>query len=92
MKTLTSRLAAVAAIALLALPAWAVEVAFQPVADGVYAYVGDTDGRSIRGATLAHRAGRGVPRGPPWNDRFPDHPLKRYASIRSASAIASARR
>ena len=46
MKTLTSRLAAVAAIALLALPAWAVEVAFQPVADGVYAYVGDTEGRS----------------------------------------------
>ena len=31
---------------LLALPAWAVEVAFKPVADGVYAYIGDIEGRT----------------------------------------------
>jgi glyoxylase-like metal-dependent hydrolase (beta-lactamase superfamily II) len=30
----------------IALPAWAVEVAFKPVADGVYAYIGDTEGRT----------------------------------------------
>jgi glyoxylase-like metal-dependent hydrolase (beta-lactamase superfamily II) len=29
-----------------ALPAQAVEAAFKPVADGVYAYIGDTDGRT----------------------------------------------
>lgn len=31
---------------LLALPTWAVDVNFKPVADGVYAYVGDIEGRS----------------------------------------------
>ncbi|MDD2845785.1 MAG: MBL fold metallo-hydrolase, partial [Rhodoferax sp.] len=31
---------------LLALPAWAVEVAFKPVTEGVYAYVGETEGRT----------------------------------------------
>ena len=31
---------------LLALPTWAVDVSFTPVADGVYAYVGDIEGRS----------------------------------------------
>jgi glyoxylase-like metal-dependent hydrolase (beta-lactamase superfamily II) len=30
----------------IALPAQAVEVAFKPVADDVYAYIGDTDGRT----------------------------------------------
>ncbi len=34
------------AASLLALPAWAVEVAFKPVADGVYAYIGDIEGRT----------------------------------------------
>lgn len=31
---------------LLTLPAWAVDVSFKPVADGVYAYVGDIEGRN----------------------------------------------
>ena len=46
MKTLMSRGAAVAVAALIAWPAWAVDVVFQPVAEGVYAYIGDTDARS----------------------------------------------
>jgi len=28
------------------LPAWAVDVVFKPVADGVYAYIGDSEGRT----------------------------------------------
>ncbi|MDR3371251.1 MBL fold metallo-hydrolase [Rhodoferax sp.] len=40
--TLTSTLVA----SLIALPAWAVEVSFKPVANGVYAYIGDTEGRT----------------------------------------------
>jgi glyoxylase-like metal-dependent hydrolase (beta-lactamase superfamily II) len=35
-----------------ALPAVAVEVVFKPVADGVYAYVGDTDGRTYENEGL----------------------------------------
>jgi len=31
---------------LITLPAWAVEVVFQPVVEGVYAYIGDLEGRS----------------------------------------------
>jgi glyoxylase-like metal-dependent hydrolase (beta-lactamase superfamily II) len=31
---------------LITLPAWAVEVVFQPVADGLYAYIGDLESRS----------------------------------------------
>jgi len=31
---------------LLALPAWAVDVTFKPVAEGVYAYIGDLEGRT----------------------------------------------
>ncbi|MDD2924741.1 MBL fold metallo-hydrolase [Rhodoferax sp.] len=34
------------AACLTALPAWAVEVSFQPVTDGLYAYIGDLEGRS----------------------------------------------
>ena len=39
-------LATVAAATLIALPVRAVEVVFKPVTDGVYAYIGDLDGRS----------------------------------------------
>jgi glyoxylase-like metal-dependent hydrolase (beta-lactamase superfamily II) len=39
-------LASALLVGLTALPATAVEVAFKPVADGVYAYVGDTEGRT----------------------------------------------
>ena len=46
MNPFLSKLAATAAATLIVLPAWAVEVVFKPVADGVYAYIGDTDGRS----------------------------------------------
>jgi len=31
---------------LITLPAWAVEVVFQPVVEGIYAYIGDLEGRS----------------------------------------------
>jgi glyoxylase-like metal-dependent hydrolase (beta-lactamase superfamily II) len=41
-----SKLAATMAATLIALPAWAVEVVFSPVAEGVYAYIGDTEGRT----------------------------------------------
>ena len=43
---LASTLAAALAASLLTLPAWAVEVSFQRVADGVYAYIGDIEGRT----------------------------------------------
>ncbi|TXT36813.1 MAG: soxH [Comamonadaceae bacterium] len=39
-------LAALLAGSLIGLPAQAVEVSFKPVADGVYAYIGETDGRT----------------------------------------------
>jgi glyoxylase-like metal-dependent hydrolase (beta-lactamase superfamily II) len=39
-------LAAALAGSLLALPSWAVEVSFKTVSDGVYAYIGDTEGRT----------------------------------------------
>lgn len=47
-----SKLAATMAATLIALPAWAVEVVFSPVADGVYAYVGDTEGRTYENEGL----------------------------------------
>jgi len=45
---MTKRLFALATLAtsLLTLPAWAVEVSFKPVAEGVYAYIGDLEGRN----------------------------------------------
>ena len=46
MKPLIFTLATVAATVLLVLPAGAVEVAFHPVAEGVYAYIGDTEART----------------------------------------------
>ena len=46
MKPSIRNLAAVAVFLLMAWPAWAVDVVFQPVADGVYAFIGDTDARS----------------------------------------------
>jgi len=43
----TLRAGVAAAIALLsALPVWAVDVVFKPVTEGVYAYIGDTEGRT----------------------------------------------
>jgi glyoxylase-like metal-dependent hydrolase (beta-lactamase superfamily II) len=44
--TLASTAAALLAASLITLPAWAVEVIFKPVADGVYAYIGDIGGRT----------------------------------------------
>ncbi len=35
-----------AVVALIAMPVWAVDVVFKPITDGVYAYIGDTDGRT----------------------------------------------
>lgn len=46
MTTRFSTLAILLATSLLVLPARAVEVAFQAVADGVYAYIGDIEGRN----------------------------------------------
>ncbi|MDO8286755.1 MAG: MBL fold metallo-hydrolase [Rhodoferax sp.] len=40
-----ARIATVALLAM-ALPAWAVDVVFKPVAEGIYAYVGETEGRT----------------------------------------------
>jgi len=34
------------AVGLAALPVWAVDVVFKPVAEGIYAYMGDTEGRT----------------------------------------------
>ena len=42
----TVRYAAAGIAALACASAWAVEVAFKPVADGVYAYIGDIEGRT----------------------------------------------
>ena len=44
--TLAITLSTTLAASLLALPAWAVDVAFKPVAEGVYAYIGDLEGRT----------------------------------------------
>lgn len=52
MNPFISKLAAAVAAALIALPAWAVDVVFSPVADGVYAYVGDTEGRTYENEGL----------------------------------------
>jgi glyoxylase-like metal-dependent hydrolase (beta-lactamase superfamily II) len=46
MKSFISRLALSLAAILITLPAWAVEVVFKPVTEGVYAYVGDVEGRT----------------------------------------------
>lgn len=40
-----ARIATVTLLAM-ALPAWAVDVVFKPVAEGIYAYVGETEGRT----------------------------------------------
>lgn len=50
--TLTVRRVLIALTTSLALNAWAVEVVFQPVAPNVYAYVGDTEGRSYDNEAL----------------------------------------
>lgn len=52
MKLYISKLVAIAATALMALPAWALDVVFRPVADGVYAYVGEIEGRSYENEGL----------------------------------------
>ncbi|MDO8458789.1 MAG: MBL fold metallo-hydrolase, partial [Burkholderiaceae bacterium] len=52
MNPFISKLAATLAATLITLPAWAVEVVFSPVAEGVYAYVGDTDGRTYENEGL----------------------------------------
>ncbi|MDO8719844.1 MAG: MBL fold metallo-hydrolase [Polaromonas sp.] len=52
MNPFISTLAATVAATLIALPAWAVDVVFSPVADGVYAYVGDTEGRTYENEGL----------------------------------------
>lgn len=41
-----ARIATTVALLAMALPAWAVDVVFMAVADGVYAYIGETDGRT----------------------------------------------
>lgn len=46
MKKLLQPLVSALLAGLITLPTWAVEVAFQPVAEGVYAYIGDLEGRS----------------------------------------------
>lgn len=45
-------LAALLAASLLSLPAWAVEVSFQPVADGVFAFIGEIEGRTYNNEGL----------------------------------------
>lgn len=52
MNPFISKLAAAVAATLIALPAWAVEVVFSPVAEGVYAYVGDIEGRTYENEGL----------------------------------------
>jgi glyoxylase-like metal-dependent hydrolase (beta-lactamase superfamily II) len=52
MKTLISPLALSLAATLITLPAWAVEVAFKAVTEGVYAYVGDLEGRTYENEGL----------------------------------------
>ncbi len=47
-----SRLAGTLLATLLTLPAWAVEVAFTPVAENVYAYIGDLEGRTYENEGL----------------------------------------
>lgn len=47
-----SRLAGTLLATLLTLPAWAVDVAFTPVAENVYAYIGDLEGRSYENEGL----------------------------------------
>ena len=45
MKKLLCKIAALATL-LMVLPVWAVDVVFKPVAEGVFAYIGDTDARN----------------------------------------------
>ncbi|MBB1075503.1 MBL fold metallo-hydrolase [Rhodoferax sp. 4810] len=47
-----SRLAGTLLAALLTLPVWAVEVTFTPVAENVYAYIGDLEGRTYENEGL----------------------------------------
>lgn len=46
------RLAAALMATALTLPAWAIDIAFMPVAEKVYAYVGDTEGRTYDNEAL----------------------------------------
>lgn len=46
MRALQRVVATATAALLTVMPAWAVDVVFKPVAEGVYAYVGETDGRT----------------------------------------------
>lgn len=65
MKTCIPRLALSLAATLIALPAQAVDVVFKPVTDGVYAYVGDLEGRSYDNEGLNANIGLVVtPAGP----------------------------
>ncbi|OQW88665.1 MAG: MBL fold metallo-hydrolase [Rhodoferax ferrireducens] len=52
MTTLATRLAGSLLATLITLPAWAVEVVFQPVAPDVYAYIGDLEGRTYENEGL----------------------------------------
>ena len=52
MKTLIFQLALSLVATLITLPAWAVEVVFKPVTEGVYAYVGDIEGRTYENEGL----------------------------------------
>jgi glyoxylase-like metal-dependent hydrolase (beta-lactamase superfamily II) len=45
------------AATLITVPAWAVDVVFKPVADGVYAYVGDLEGRTYENEGLNANVG-----------------------------------
>ncbi len=52
MTTLATRLARSLLATLITLPAWAVDVAFTPVAPDVYAYIGDLEGRTFENEGL----------------------------------------
>ena len=52
MKPFISYLALSLAATLITLPVWAVEVVFKPVTEGVYAYVGDIEGRTYENEGL----------------------------------------
>lgn len=52
MKPFISQLALSLAATLITLPVWAVDVVFKPVTEGVYAYVGDIEGRTYENEGL----------------------------------------
>jgi len=52
MTTLATRLAGSLLATLITLPAWAVDVTFTPVAENVYAYIGDLEGRTYENEGL----------------------------------------